>query len=324
MKLKWLLLGSIFGGTALALVYKSFGKLVSDNPVSDKASNKELDAYVDREMRRLKIPGGSLAVVQGDEIVNLRNFGRANPGGKAPTPQTPFFVGSLTKSFTALAVMQLVESGMIELDAPVQRYLPWFRVADPQASTKITIRHMLNQTSGLPTSSGEMPLADFDDSPYATERQARALASLELSRPAGSAFEYSNSNYNLLGLIIEAASGESYADYVHKHIFTPLSMSHSYTSPAAAKQNGLATGYRYWFNFPIPSPNMPLPHGSLPAGLLISSAEDMAHYLIAQLNGGRYKDVQILSSAGIDEMHRGAASITFFGRSLGQYGMVGR
>ena len=82
--------------------------------------------------------------------MHQRGFGQARPGGEAPTPQTPFFIGSLTKSITALAVMQLVEAGKVELDAPVQRYLPWFRVADPQASAQMTVRHLLNQTSGLP------------------------------------------------------------------------------------------------------------------------------------------------------------------------------
>jgi hypothetical protein len=217
--------------------------------------------------------------------------------------------------------MQLVEAGKIELDAPVQRYLPWFRVADHQASAQMTVRHLLNQTSGLPTQCGEIPLADFDPRPDATERQARALATVGLTRPVGAAFEYSNANYLLLGLIIEAASGEAYADYIQTHILTPLEMRHTYTSPALAKQNGLAMGHRYWFGLPVAAPNMPVPYGSLPAGLLISCAEDMAHYLIACLNRGRYRDVQILSAAGIHELQRGAAEVTALGASIAQYGM---
>jgi CubicO group peptidase (beta-lactamase class C family) len=217
--------------------------------------------------------------------------------------------------------MQLVEAGKIELDAPVQRYLPWFRVADPQASAQMTVRHLLNQTSGLPTSSGEIPLADFDSSPGATERQARALSTLVLTRPVGSAFEYSNSNYGLLGLIIEAAGGESYADYIQNHIFTPLDMSHSTASPAMAKQNGVAVGHQYWFAIPFAAPNMPIPHGSLPGGGLISSSEDLARYMIAHLNGGCYGNVQILSGAGIGELHRGVADFSAMGLSLGKYGM---
>ena len=85
------------------------------------------------------------------------------------------------------------------------------------------------------------------------------MSTLKLTRPVGSAFEYSNLNYNLLGLIVEAASGESYADYIQHHIFAPLEMRHSYTSQAMAKQNGLAVGHRYWFAVPFPAPNLPDP-----------------------------------------------------------------
>jgi CubicO group peptidase (beta-lactamase class C family) len=341
MNMKRFIFGSLLVGTVLALIRRAFARPALAKPVADSASDdpvasyEAIDAYVEGQKRRLKMPGVALAIVEGDQIVHLRGFGRARPGGEAPSPQTPFFIASLTKSFTALAVMQLVESGKIELDAPVQRYLPWFCVADPDASAQMTVRHLLNQTSGLPTSSGEIPLADFDSSPGATERQARALSTLVLTRPVGSAHEYSNSNYSLLGLIIEAASGESYADYVQSHIFTPLGMSHSYTSPVMAKQNGLAVGHQYWFGIPYAAPNMPLPHGSLPGGGLISCAEDMAYCLIAHLNGGCYGDVQILSGAGIDELHRGAADLGaealpaelrlarpwLRGLSLGQYGM---
>lgn len=290
-------------------------------PLPSSRRFDEVDAYVQRQMARLRIPGLSLAIVEDGKIVHRRGFGRARPGGEAPTPRTPFFIGSLTKSFTALALMQLVEAGKIDLDAPVQHYLPWFRVADPQASARMTTRHLLNQTSGLPTPAGESALADFDDSPAATERQARALASLNLTRPVGAAFEYSNANYNLLGLIVEAAGGETYADYVHSHILAPLGMRGTYTSPAEAKQNGLAVGHRYWFALPVAAPDMPIPRGSLPGGMLISSAEDMARYLIAHLNGGRYGDARLLSAAGMDEMHRGVAEIKTMGIDVGQYGM---
>ncbi|MBS3784359.1 MAG: beta-lactamase family protein, partial [Anaerolineae bacterium] len=176
---------------------------------SSGTSYREVDAYVQRQMDRLRIPGASLAIVEGDEIVHLRGFGRARPGGEAPSPQTPFLIGSLTKSFTAVAVMQLVEAGEIDLDAPVQRYLPWLRTADARAAAQITVRHLLNQTSSLSTASGWIPLATFDGSPGAVDRQARALSAVELTDPVGATFEYSNSNYNLLGLIVEAVSGES-------------------------------------------------------------------------------------------------------------------
>ena len=304
----------------LALTLRRFVKPASAEAVSDSAPYDAIDAYVERQMHRLNIPAVSMAIVEGDRVVHLRGFGHARPGGAPPSPQTPFVLGSTTKSFTALAVMQLVEAGKVDLDTPVQCYLPWFRVADPQASAQMTVRHLLNQTSGLPMLSGMSILADLDASPGAGERQARALSTLKPSRSPGAKFEYSNLNYNLLGLIVEAASGESYADY-EKHIFTPLEMSHSFTSQAEAKKNGLAIGHRYWFAHPVAAPNLPMPRGSLPSGQLISSAEDMAHYLIANLNGGRYGDAQILSQAGIDELHRAAVEFREMGVSVGQYGM---
>jgi len=290
-------------------------------PARGRASYDTIDAFLEREMRRLRIPGASLAIVEGEQIVHLRGFGRARPGGEVPTPQTPFVLGSTAKSFTALALMQLVEAGKVNLDTTVQHYLPWFRVADPQASAQITVRHLLNQTSGLPAIAGMVNLADLDDHPSAAERQARALSALKLARPAGAAFEYSNLNYNLLGLIVAVASGEAYEDYIQRHVFEPLGMKHSHTSQVAAKRDGLAVGHRYWFAQPVAMPDLPLPRGSLASGQLISSSEDMAHYLIAHLNGGRYGKLHVLSSGGMDELHRGVAEQRVMGASVAVYGM---
>lgn len=282
---------------------------------------KSVDAYVEGQMQRLRIPGAALAIVEGNQMVHYRGFGQGRPGGEAPSAQTPFFIGSLTKSITALSVMQLVEAGKVELDAPVQRYLPWFRVSDPQASAQMTVRHLLNQTSGFSFLVSNVILADLDDRPGATERQMRALSSLKLSHPVGEKVEYCNLNYNVLGLIIEAASGAPYAEYVQEHIFDPLEMSHTYTSKVAAQQDGLAMGHRHWFGYPVATPNLPVPLGSLPSGQLISCAEDMAHYLLAHLNGGRYGKEQVLSAAGMDELHRGEKEYITFGILAGSYAM---
>jgi CubicO group peptidase (beta-lactamase class C family) len=321
MNNKKLLFGLFATGTALAATHILSARTVTSKPGASDASYDFMDAYIEEQMQKLSIPGLSLAIVEGDQIAHLRGFGRARPGGEIPNPQTPFFIGSVTKSITALAVMQLVEAGRVELEAPVQRYLPWFRVADPVASERITIRQLLNHTSGLSVLQGQTILAEMDDRPGATERQLRALSAEVLSNPPGTKFQYNNTNYNLLGFIIEVASGETYSSYIQRHIFDPLEMSHSYTSRTAAQQNGLAMGHRYWFGQPVPAPNLSIPLGSLPSGQLISCAEDMAHYLIAQINGGRYGDVQILSSSGMDEMHRGTAEIIEMGMSLGSYAM---
>lgn len=110
----------------------------------------------------------------------------------------------------------------------------------------------------------------------------------------------------ILGMIVQSVAGQPYAAYVQSHIFEPLAMDDSYTSQDEAMQNGMATGYRFWFGRPAPYV-APFPGASLPHGYLISSAEDMAHYLIAQLNGGQYDGRSILSPAGIAAIHEPAA-----------------
>jgi CubicO group peptidase (beta-lactamase class C family) len=321
MKINNILLPSLAAGLGLVVFRALSAKTTKRKSASDQIDYNPINAYVIEQMQRLHIPGATLAIVQGDEIVYQRGFGRSRPSGEAPTALTPYFIGSLTKSITAMAVMQLVEAGKVELDAPVQRYLPWFRVADPKASAEVTVRHLLNQTSGFPFLASNVVLAELDDTTGAAERQVRAMSSLKLHHPAGEAVEYCNLNYNVLGLVIEAVSGESYPGYIQKHIFDPLGMSHSYTSKATAQYDGLAPGYRHWFGFPFPAGNLPVPLGSLASGQLISCAEDMAHYLIAHLNGGQYGEAKILSAAGIDALHHGEKEYITFGFSAGRYAM---
>ncbi|HEX9092062.1 MAG TPA: serine hydrolase domain-containing protein, partial [Anaerolineales bacterium] len=320
-KNKKLLFGLFATGAALAATHILSARTATRKPDAQAPSYDFIDAFIEEQMQKLSIPGLSLAIVEGDQIVHLRGFGHARPGGEIPNPQTPFFIGSVTKSITALAVMQLVEAGKVELEAPVRQYLPWFRLADSEASGRITVHHLLNHASGLSVMQGQVILTEMDDRPDATECQLRALSTEKLSNPPGTKFQYNNTNYNLLGSIIEAASGETYSGYIQRHIFDPLEMSHSYTSRTVAQQNGLAMGHRYWFGHPVPAPNLTIPIGSLPSGQIISCAEDMAHFLITQINGGRYGDAQILSSSGMDEMHRGTAEIVEMGMSLGSYAM---
>ncbi len=124
------------------------------------------------------------------------------------------------------------------------------------------------------------------------------MANTNLVFPPGSGFAYSNANYVTQGVIVQAVTGKSYEDYIRQHIFTPLDMQHSYVSQEAAMQDGMAMGYRWVFGFPIPV-TLPYKRSNLPAGFIIASAEDMAHYLIAELNGGRYRDASVLSPEGI-------------------------
>lgn len=262
-----------------------------------------IDRYVQDEMDAQRIPGLAMAIVQGNRIVHLRGFGDADGSGRKVTPQTLFFNGSTTKSFTALAIMQLQEAGKLELDAPVQRYLPWWRVADANASARITLRDLLYQVSGLSKATGNEHATSSAAGPSALEDQVRELSSAKLTKPVGTTWQYSNANYNTLGMIVQAVSGQPYETYVRENILVPLDMRNSVMSVPEAKSHGLATGYRYWFGFPVAA-ELPFNQGNLPAGGLISSVEDMSHYLSAQLNDGRYGTTAVISPAGMAELHR--------------------
>jgi CubicO group peptidase (beta-lactamase class C family) len=126
------------------------------------------------------------------------------------TAQTRMVIGSQSKSFTALAIDQLAEAGKLNLDASVQTYIPWFRVADEQASAQITIRHLLQHTSGL--SGSGYPVILSDDA--SLEEAVRPLEQATLTAPVGTRFQYFNLGYDVLGYLIELHSGATYADYV--------------------------------------------------------------------------------------------------------------
>jgi CubicO group peptidase (beta-lactamase class C family) len=164
----------------------------------------------------------------------------------------------------------------LDLDAPVQQTLPWFRVADETASAQITVRHLLNQTSGL-SASGDPAPGDYAES---LESEVRDLAEVRPTSPVGSRFRYYNQNYRVVGLLIEQASGQPYAQYLAEHITQPLGMAHTVTDPASAPD--LALGYGQHSGSPSRAGK---PICQRPAvGLCHLNRRDMAQYLLAMLN----------------------------------------
>ncbi|MNX18289.1 putative penicillin-binding protein PbpX [compost metagenome] len=265
----------------------------------------KIDKFMESAMSRLHIPGASLGIVKGTKAVYLKGYGVAGPDQGPVTPQTSFVLGSTTKSITALAIMQLAEAGRIDLNAPVQQYLPWFRLADADASKSVRVKDLLHQTSGLTEYDGRVSLTEGDKT---IKEHLQDLSRVSPVRPAGAGYEYSNLNYNILSGIIEAVSGETYSEYVKDHIYMPLHMNSSYTSPQEANKTDLATGYQSLFGFMIPTQQ--LAHtGTVASGYLISSAEDLSHYMVAQMNQGRYEQSELLSAKGIKQMHEPAVSM---------------
>ena len=260
----------------------------------------KVDRYISEKMRTARIPGLALGIVKDGRILYLKGYGTADASGRPVTPHTPFVIGSVTKSFTSLAVFQLADAGKVELDAPVQRYLPWFHTADSAASAGITVRQLLTMRSGLPQVY-ETQLSTDDDS-AALERSVRLLRTKKLRDAPGRSTAYANAGYETLGELIQSVSGLSYEDYVKQHIFTPLAMRDAFTSQDAAVQHGMAQGYRWWFGIPV-AHTMPYNRTELPAGYIIASAEDMTHYIIAELNAGTYGTESVLSPAGMALRH---------------------
>lgn len=296
---------------AFVLVNVASGLVRGGDASPRPATDAELQAFLAEQVRDAGYPGAAFAIVRDGRVSSAGGVGRADSAGRAVDADTPFVIGSLSKAFTATAVMQLVEAGRVDLDAPAARYLEGF-AADDSDFGKITIRHLLNQTSGLSPAAGVAPLSGPVTS---LEAQVGALRNSALVSAPGTAFAYSNANYVVLGRVIELVTGHSFGVNVTDTIFGPLDMSHSHVDLATAREDGLTDAHRFWFG--VPNAGEPLWRPDLqPAGWLISSANDLGRFLAANLNGGSLDRERILSAASVAQMHTGVA-----GGVRGSYGM---
>ncbi|MFO7952284.1 MAG: serine hydrolase domain-containing protein [Bacillota bacterium] len=276
------------------------GSATSNSMTEDTKLDKEaLDSYIEGEMKISRIPGLALGVIKNGEIAYLQGYGSA--GDSQPvSPETPFIIGSLSKSFTALAAMQLAEAGKLDLDDPVKKYLPWFTMQGEYDPGEITVRHLLVQTSGIPNMAGVNTMAEGSD--LSLEQEVKRLSEESLENSPGAVFAYSNANYLILGLIIDEITKEGYSEYMRNNIFQPLEMNNSYLTKDEGENASMAKGHVRWFGFPFPVDVQYLDN-SLPAGFIISSVKDMSNYLLMHLNQGTFNEKEILSSEGISELH---------------------
>lgn len=247
---------------------------------------QDIDDYVKGQMDISKIPGLSIGIVEDGEITYLKAYGTADDRGTPVTPDTPFSVGSVGKSFTALCIRQLVNEGRINYDAPVTDYIPWFTLAEDGDAQKISIKDLLENSSGLSFADGV--LSWTYNSKYSIEDVVRRMRSFSAKLPAGSRREFCNLNYIILGLVVEKVSGMPYGQYLSKYVFEPLKMESSYPSLNEAQSARLAQGHSVAYGIVVPN-NMPVPTGQVPAGFQYSSARDMAKYAALLLNNG-YQD----------------------------------
>lgn len=248
------------------------------NRISTFASNKnsnnnvyeEIDSYLSTSCENAHFPAMSVTIVNKENVLFSKAF------GNCPSTDTPFLLGSVSKSFTALCIMQLVEQGKIDLNGTLSDYLPNATDGD-----KITILELLNHTSGL----GEH----------------QNLQTYKIIEKQG-VHNYANVNYSLLGKIIEEVSDLSYENYIVQNIFEPLSMTKSAATLEKSKANGLIEGYQNWFGIQIKTtPKYPKSEDawiSTSAGYLSASTDDLGKYLQMYLNGGN----KIISNDSINKM----------------------
>lgn len=303
------------GRRALAVVLSAVGSVWGASGAQAALPPERLealDAYLVDIQRELGVPGMAVVIADDGQVVRQTVLGVADDDGRRLTPQTPMMLASTSKAFTALAVMQLVEAGTIDLDAPVQAYLPWFRVADEAASAAITIRQLLNHTSGLSTGTGQRTHDPDDQDDGALERGVRSLAVAELVGAPGDRFEYSNANYDTLGLVVQAVSGMPFSRYLEANVFGPLGMTHSHGTVAAARADGLSAGFYPWWGTDWRPINVALPRTGGPSATMFVSPEDMGHALIAHLDGGPDDGRPVLSAEGVASMQAPAVIVDDF------------
>ncbi|MBW4518743.1 MAG: beta-lactamase family protein [Scytolyngbya sp. HA4215-MV1] len=282
-------------GTLIVLVFQ-----LRANAVQPTLEMK-IDRFITHQMSTQHIPGLALAITHENQVMYVKGYGKANTR-QLVTPQTQFPIASLSKSFTAIAVLQLVEAGKIDLDAPVKQYLPNFTLADTQTADQITIRHLLNHTSGL----SDFGFSEaFLPQPTTHAERVDSLHNARFVAAPGMQFHYFNPNYDVLARVVEVANGQSFGEYLRSHIFVPLQMSQTFhaTTMAEALQRGdrMATGHLMAFAIPFAAPEL---SGYLGGNAsVISTAEDMAKYLILHSNEGRFADKQLLTSDSLALMH---------------------
>jgi CubicO group peptidase (beta-lactamase class C family) len=258
-----------------------------------------IDKYINKQINLLNIPSLGISIIENNKQTILKTY---NLKENKETNNSNFVIGSLTKSFTALAIIQLIEQKKIELNAPIKTYLPWFRVKSIKNTELITVKSLLMQTSGFSAYEGLKNSARNTD----LEDDIKALKNISLSSKPNEKFIYSNINYQILGLIIKETSGMSYSNYLKKNIFEPLSMKNTFTSKKEAKN--LAKGYRTWFGINIEE-KFDSNKSMLPAGYIISNIQDMSKYILMILNKGTYKGISLVSEESFSMIFKEAFPI---------------
>jgi CubicO group peptidase (beta-lactamase class C family) len=270
------------------------------------------DQFFPQQMYEYHIPGLVFIFVQGGETLYAQGYGQADL--ETATPMNPdstiIRIGSVSKLFVASAIMQLVEQGKLDLHTDINQYLTTFQFADT-FTEPVILADLLTHTAG------------FEDPAYTSNTdpdQVQPLGAFPATHmpprthPPGESFIYSNYGYALAALVVEDVSGVPFGQYVEENIFTPLEMPQSRYLVAPPVPENLATGYSYQNGSQIPQP---MDYDSdYPGGSIISTAEEISHFTLAQLQDGCYQGTCILQADTLAEMHQMQAKTPFEGQNV--------
>jgi CubicO group peptidase (beta-lactamase class C family) len=268
-----------------------------------------LDAFLPARMKQYEVPGAVFSLVKDGQVVFSKGYGLANIATKAPMDAKSTLVRaySVSKAFTATAAMQLVEAGKLSLTENVNNYLELFKVPDTFPEP-VTLAHLLTHTAGFVDSGNDTLLARGKLRTMSLGEWLKAYLPPR-TRPVGAEIKYSNFGSSLAGYLIEVIAGQPFAEYMQQYVLNPLGMAHSsFLWPAelpAIDEARVAIGdARLDDGSPIRhmTPNEG-DFANTPAANLLTTADEMAHFMIAHLNGGIYAGNRILSAAGIAAMH---------------------
>lgn len=242
---------------------------------------REIEQFVEKQKSISKIPGISLVIVEKGKTVYQKGFGYADVKTKTPvTPNTLFEIGSTTKAFTGLAILQLEKEGLLKRSDDVQKYIPWLELKYNGKPQTITINQLLHHTSGIASKSiAQIPESNADN---ALELNVRTLLNQQLNRKPGSSFEYATLNYDVLGLVIEVVTKKPYEMYMKQQILEPIGMKDSFVGLHQVQSSEMASGYKIGF-MREQTYTPPIYRGNVPAGYVISNTNDIAKWMNLQL-----------------------------------------
>ena len=295
-------LSSFIGAVAILLLVSQIAtpQTASPQTVNIDRVVAELEPEIQRAMLAGNIPSCSIALVSGNQVIWTGAYGYSNLWARTPAaPNTVYLIGSTFKTMSTVALLQLMEQGKFKLDDHVNDYLTDFKIQGEDPQRPVTFRHLFTHTSGLPPDFGGFPVWGDTVPPSLDEYLKK---SLKVTKPTMTSVTYSNNAYTLIGYLVQKLSGKPYKEYIQENIFKPLEMNSTAFEPRPDMEERLSIPYRFDENTGAQVGAVRVKASVWPAGLVYGTVLNQANWLIVNLNGGKFKDKQIISQATLEQM----------------------